>query len=63
MNAIFAAAKEVADFMQARGWEYCIIGGLAVQRWGELRTTRKPLRSVRNSTAARSFDNSNRFAS
>lgn len=40
MNAIFAAAKEVADFMQARRWQFCVIGGLAVQRWGEPRLTR-----------------------
>lgn len=39
MNAIFAAAKEVCDFMKARRWRFCIIGGLAVQRWGEPRTT------------------------
>ncbi len=39
MNAIFVAAKEVCDFMTARRWKFCIIGGLAVQRWGELRTT------------------------
>ena len=26
--------------MAARGWEHCIIGGLAVQRWGEPRLTR-----------------------
>ena len=40
MNAIFAAAKEVCDFMEARRWTYCVIGGLAVQRWGEPRLTR-----------------------
>ncbi len=39
MNALFAAAKEVCDFMKARRWKFCVIGGLAVQRWGELRTT------------------------
>ena len=39
MNALFQAAKEIADFMDARGWRYCIIGGLAVMRWGEPRTT------------------------
>ncbi len=39
MNALFEAAKEVCDFMKARHWEFCVIGGLAVQRWGELRTT------------------------
>lgn len=40
MNALFAAAKEVADFMEARDWKFCVIGGLAVQRWGEPRLTR-----------------------
>lgn len=39
MNALFAAAKEVCDFMKARRWKFCVIGGLAVQRWGELRAT------------------------
>jgi hypothetical protein len=33
------AAKEIGDFCVARGWRFCIIGGLAVQRWGEPRTT------------------------
>ncbi|MBI3986394.1 MAG: hypothetical protein HY343_05715 [Lentisphaerae bacterium] len=40
MNALFIAAKEVADFMKARRWKFCVIGGLAVQRWGEPRLTR-----------------------
>jgi hypothetical protein len=39
MNALFEAAKEVCEFMAAHRWESCIIGGLAVQRWGEPRTT------------------------
>lgn len=39
MNALFAAAKEVCDFMKARRWKFCVIGGLAVQRWGEPRET------------------------
>lgn len=39
MNALFIAAKEVCDFMDERQWKYCVIGGLAVQRWGEPRTT------------------------
>jgi len=39
MNSLFDAAKEVGDFMAARDWEFCIIGGLAVQQWGEPRTT------------------------
>lgn len=39
MNALFIAAKEVYDFMKARRWKFCVIGGLAVQRWGEPRVT------------------------
>ncbi len=39
MNALFTAAKEVCDFMQARRWKFCVIGGLAVHRWGEPRLT------------------------
>jgi len=39
VNALFEAAREVCEFMAARQWEFCIIGGLAVQRWGEPRTT------------------------
>lgn len=40
MNAIFGAAREVEEFCRARAWDFCIIGGLAVQRWGEPRLTR-----------------------
>ena len=39
MNAVFKAAKQVADFMTLRHWKFCVIGGLAVQRWGEARLT------------------------
>ncbi|MDQ1257563.1 MAG: hypothetical protein QG656_2169 [Candidatus Hydrogenedentes bacterium] len=39
MNALFEAAQEICDFMAERRWKFCIIGGLAVQRWGEPRTT------------------------
>lgn len=40
MNALFQAAKEVSDFLSARNWKFCVIGGIAVMRWGEPRTTR-----------------------
>lgn len=33
-------AKRVQDFLDAQGWRSCVIGGLAVQRWGEPRLTR-----------------------
>ena len=39
MNSLFDAAKEVCDFMATQHWQYCLIGGLAVQRWGESRST------------------------
>lgn len=39
MNPIFQAALEVETFLRSRGWRFCFIGGLAVQRWGEPRFT------------------------
>ena len=40
MNPLFAAAAEFQRFADAQGWRTTIIGGLAVQRWGEPRQTR-----------------------
>jgi hypothetical protein len=39
MNPLLEAAKEICDCIHALGWRCCVIGGLAVQRWGEARTT------------------------
>jgi hypothetical protein len=39
MNGLFKAALEVQTFMTARSWCFCLIGGLAVIRWGEPRMT------------------------
>jgi hypothetical protein len=36
---VLAAAGEVQSFCQTRGWRFCFIGGVAVQRWGEPRLT------------------------
>ena len=40
MNDLLQAALEVQSFCDARGWRSCVIGGLAVLRWGEPRVTR-----------------------
>lgn len=40
MNALFRAALEIETFCATQGWKSCVIGGLAVQRWGEPRQTR-----------------------
>lgn len=40
MNGLFSAAELVQDLCEREGWEFCFIGGLAVQRWGEPRVTR-----------------------
>lgn len=40
VNQLVAQAAEVQRVMDARGWQSCIIGGLAVIRWGEPRLTR-----------------------
>lgn len=39
MNPILAAAAEVQAFCRARAWQFCFIGGLANQRWGDPRMT------------------------
>lgn len=40
MNGIFDAAAEIQRFCRSRSWDFCFIGGVAVQRWGEPRQTR-----------------------
>lgn len=40
VNPIFAAAHEIQLWCEERGWRFCLIGGVAVQRWGEPRLTR-----------------------
>jgi hypothetical protein len=39
MNEVLAAAQEVQAFLQEKQWTFCIIGGLALSRWGQPRTT------------------------
>jgi hypothetical protein len=39
VNPLFAAALDLQRYFEARGWRFCFIGGLAVQRWGEPRLT------------------------
>lgn len=36
---VLAAAEEVQGFCQKQNWPFCIIGGVAIQRWGEPRLT------------------------
>jgi hypothetical protein len=39
VNEVFRAAVQLQEFCEQRGWRYCFIGGLALQRWGEPRET------------------------
>jgi hypothetical protein len=39
MKQVFEAAVDLARFLEEHGWAYCIIGGLAVVRWGRARVT------------------------
>lgn len=39
MNAVYAAAADLQEFVQSKGWPFCFIGGIAVQRWAYPRTT------------------------
>lgn len=40
MTELVSAAKRFQDFIESKGWKFCFIGGLAVQRWGEVRLTK-----------------------
>ena len=39
MNELSQLAAELGDFCDKRGWRSCVIGGFAVQHWGEPRMT------------------------
>ena len=39
MTNLVTAAREVLVWLDRHGWEACLIGGLAIQRWGEPRLT------------------------
>jgi len=40
VKPVFEAAREVQDFLRSSGSEFCFIGGVALQRWGQPRFTR-----------------------
>ena len=40
MTPLLAAALGIQEFCDQQGWKSCIIGGIAVLRWGEPRFTR-----------------------
>jgi len=40
MTPLLEAALELQNFLSARGWQFCTIGGIALLRWGEPRFTR-----------------------
>jgi hypothetical protein len=39
VNEVIQAAAELQAVCQSQGWQFCFIGGLALQRWGEPRET------------------------
>lgn len=39
LPGVLAAAGEVQSLCQRKAWRFCLIGGIAVQRWGEPRLT------------------------
>ena len=40
MIDVIQAAADLQKVCQTEGWKFCIIGGLALQRWGEPRFTK-----------------------
>jgi hypothetical protein len=39
VNEVIRAAAELQTLCESQQWQFCIIGGLALQRWGEPRET------------------------
>ena len=39
MQDLFRLADDIQSFCRDRGWRFCFIGGIALQRWGEPRLT------------------------
>jgi hypothetical protein len=39
VNEVIRAAAQLQAVCEMQGWQYCFIGGLALQRWGEPRET------------------------
>jgi len=40
VNPVYTAALEAQRFFKKKRWRFCLIGGVAVTRWGEPRSTR-----------------------
>ncbi len=40
MTGLFHAARELQSIFRDKAWRFCFIGGVALQRWGEMRLTR-----------------------
>jgi len=40
MSPLFRTARDLQTFLERRDWPFCIIGGIALLRWGEPRFTR-----------------------
>ena len=56
MTPLLEAALELQNFFEERQWRFCIIGGIAVLRWGEPRFTRDV-----DVTLLAGFDRENEF--
>ena len=39
MKSLFHTAAELETFLIERGWQYYFVGGIALQRWGQSRST------------------------
>lgn len=39
MIELFGTAQQIQNFCHQQQWQFCFIGGLALQRWGEPRVT------------------------
>jgi hypothetical protein len=50
MTRLVQVAAEIQGFLDGKAWRNCIIGGIAVQRWGEPRLTEVRLETLRSAS-------------
>jgi predicted nucleotidyltransferase len=40
MHGLFKSATQIQKLLDKQRWKYCFIGGIAVQKWGQVRVTK-----------------------
>lgn len=50
MKLVFEAAQKIQDFFDKNNWQFCFIGGIALQRWANHAEILTKLENLRKET-------------